>query len=50
VLPAGASAEVGEEPTVATDANAGAVVAVEVGRWNRDVTQSGTSEKHYWME
>jgi hypothetical protein len=50
VLPAGADAEVGREPTAATDANAGVVVAVEVGRWNHGGTPSGTSEEHYWME
>jgi hypothetical protein len=46
MLPAGA--EVGGEPTVAADADAGA--AVEVGRWSRDSTPSGTLEEHYWME
>jgi hypothetical protein len=50
VLPAGAGAEVGGEPTAATDTNAGAGAAVEVRRWGRGGTQSGTSEEHYWIE
>jgi hypothetical protein len=50
VLPAGAGAEVGGEPTAAVYADAGATAAVEVGRWNRGGTPSGTSEEHYQME
>jgi hypothetical protein len=50
VLPTGASAEVGGEPTATTDASAGAVAAVGLDRWSRDGTPSGTSEMHYWME
>jgi hypothetical protein len=48
VLPAGADAEVDGEPTAATDADAGA--GVEVDRWGRGGTASGTSEEHCWME
>jgi hypothetical protein len=48
VLPAGADAEVGGEPTAAVDAAGGA--GVEVDRWGRGGTPSGTSEEHYWME
>jgi hypothetical protein len=50
VLPTGAVAEVGEEPTAVVDAAAGAGAAVEVGRWSHGGTLSGTSEEHYWME
>jgi hypothetical protein len=50
VLPAGASAEVGGEPTAAADTDAGAGAAAEVGRWSRGGTPSGTSEEHYRME
>jgi hypothetical protein len=50
VLPAGASAEVSGEPTVAADVGAGAVAAVGVGRWNRGGIPFGTSEEHYRME
>jgi hypothetical protein len=50
VLPAGVDAEVGGEPTTAMDTDAGVATAVEVGRWSRGGTQSGTSEEHYWME
>jgi hypothetical protein len=38
---------VGGEPTAATDADAGAGAAVEVNRWSRGGTPSGTSEEHY---
>jgi hypothetical protein len=48
VLPTGAGAEVGGEPTAAADAETGAVV--EVGRWSCGGTPSGTSEEHYQME
>jgi hypothetical protein len=48
VLPAGADAEVGGEPTTAADVAADA--GVEVDRWGRGGTPSGTSEEHYWME
>jgi hypothetical protein len=44
VLPAGAGAEVGGEPTATADADAGA--GVKVDRWGRGGTPSGTSEKH----
>jgi hypothetical protein len=50
MLPAGASAEVGREPTIAADAGAGAVAVVGVGRWSHGGTPSGTSEEHYRME
>jgi hypothetical protein len=50
VLPAGAGAEVGGEPTTATDADASASVGVEVDRWSRGGTPSGTLEEHYRME
>jgi hypothetical protein len=43
VLPAGADAEVGGEPTAAS-------AGVEVDRWGHGGTPSGTSEEHYWME
>jgi hypothetical protein len=39
----GADAEVGGEPTAAG-------AGVEVDRWGRGGTPSGTSEEHYWME
>jgi hypothetical protein len=48
VLPASAGAEVGGEPTAATDVDAG--TGVEVDRWGHGGTPSGTSEEHYWME
>jgi hypothetical protein len=44
----GADAKVGGEPTAAANADAGA--EVEVDRWGRGGTPSGTSEAHYWME
>jgi hypothetical protein len=50
VLPTGAGAGVCGEPTAAVDADAGATAAVEVGRWSRGGTPSGTSEEHYRME
>jgi hypothetical protein len=50
VLPAGAGAEVGGEPTAAANADAGAGAAIEVGRWSRGGTPSGTSEEHCQME
>jgi hypothetical protein len=52
VLPTGAGAEVGVEPTTAADtgAGAGAVAAVGVGRWSHGGTPSGTLEEHYWTE
>jgi hypothetical protein len=50
VLPAGAGAEVGGEPTATADAGAGAAAAVRVGRCSRGGTPSGTSEEHYRME
>jgi hypothetical protein len=52
VLPAGANAEVGGEPTAVADtgAGAGAAVAVRVGRWSCGGTPPSTSEEHYRME
>jgi hypothetical protein len=52
LLPVGAGAEVGGEPTTAADAgaSAGAGPAVGVGRWSCGGTPSGTSEEHYRME
>jgi hypothetical protein len=50
VLPAGAGAEVGGEPTVAADADAGAGAAVEVDRWSHGGTPSDTSGEHYRRE
>jgi hypothetical protein len=52
VLPTGAGAEVGGEPTIVADddVGAGAGVVIEVGRWSHGGTSSGTSEEHYWME
>jgi hypothetical protein len=50
VLLAGADAEVGGEPTAAADADVGVAAAIEVGRWSRGGTSSGTSEECYWME
>jgi hypothetical protein len=52
VLPAGADAEVGREPTAVADTNAdvGTGAAVEVGRWGRGGTPSGTLEEHFRME
>jgi hypothetical protein len=50
VLPAGADAGVGREPTVAIDTGVNAAVANEVGRWGRDGTPSGTLEGHYRTE
>jgi hypothetical protein len=46
VLPAGADAEVGREPTAAADAGADG----KVGRWGHDGTPSGTLEEHYQTE
>jgi hypothetical protein len=46
----GAGTEVGGEPTAATDADAGAGVAIEGGRWSRGCTPSGISEEHYWIK
>jgi hypothetical protein len=48
VLPAGANAEVGREPTAMADT--GAAVAVRVGRWSCGGTPPSTSEEHYRME
>jgi hypothetical protein len=50
VLPMGAGAEVGWEPTAATDTGTNAAAAIRVGRWSRGGTLSGTSEEHYRME
>jgi hypothetical protein len=46
VLPAGAGAEVGGDPT----ASASAATAVGVGRWSRGGTLFGTLENQYRME
>jgi hypothetical protein len=48
VLPAGAGAEVGGEPTAAMDVAAGA--RVEVDRCSHGGTPSGTLEEHCRME
>jgi hypothetical protein len=48
VLPAGAGAEVGGEPTATTDA--GAATVDEAGRWSRDGTPPGTLEEHCQTE
>jgi hypothetical protein len=48
VLPAGAGAKVGGEPTATTDADVGA--GVEVGRWSHGGTLSGTLEERNYME
>jgi hypothetical protein len=48
VLPAGAGAEVGGEPTATADV--GASAGVKVGRWSHGGTTSGISEEHYQME
>jgi hypothetical protein len=50
VLAIGVGAEVGRESTSAADVDAGNGAAIEVGRWSRGSTPSGTSEEHYWME
>jgi hypothetical protein len=50
VLPTGAGAEVGREPTTAADAGAGAAAAVGVGRWSCGGTPSATLDEHYRME
>jgi hypothetical protein len=50
VLPAGAGADVGGELTAAADADTGAGLVIEVGRWSHGGTPSSTSEEHYWME
>jgi hypothetical protein len=42
-LPTGNGAKVGGKPTAAADADAGAGAAVEVDRWSRGGTPSGTS-------
>jgi hypothetical protein len=49
VLPAGAGAEVGREPTAMADAGVGAsaTAAVRVGRWIHGGTPFGTLEEHY---
>jgi hypothetical protein len=43
VLPVGADAEVGGEPTAAADIGAGAAAAIGVGRWSRGGTPSGAT-------
>jgi hypothetical protein len=48
VLTAGAVIMVGGEPTAVANTDAGA--AIEVGRWSRGGTPSGTLEEHYRME
>jgi hypothetical protein len=46
VLPAGAGAEMGGEPTVATDAGA----TGEAGRWDYVATPPDISGEHCWMK
>jgi hypothetical protein len=46
VLPTGAGAEVGGEPTATTNTGADAATG-EVGKWGHDGTPSGTSVEHY---
>jgi hypothetical protein len=48
MLPAGAGAEVGGEPTAAADTDAGATI--EVDKWSCGGTRSGTLGEHYRME
>jgi hypothetical protein len=50
VLPTGAGAGVGREPTTAADTGADATAAAEAGRWGRDGTPSGTLDGHYRTE
>jgi hypothetical protein len=50
VLPTGAGAVVGEEPTAAADAGVDVAVAGEVGRWSHHGTPFGTSGEHFWTE
>jgi hypothetical protein len=51
LLPIGAGAEVGREPTAAVDAGADVVAdAGEVGKWGRDGTPSSASGEHYRTE
>jgi hypothetical protein len=45
VLPAGASAKVGGEPTLAPNADTGAIV--EVDRWSCGDTPFGTLGEHF---
>jgi hypothetical protein len=41
---------VGGEPTAAADVGTGAAAIVEVDRWSRGGTPSGTLGEHFWME
>jgi hypothetical protein len=51
VLPAGAGAEVGEEPTAAAKTVVDATVdAGEAGKWGHDGALSNTSREHYRRE
>jgi hypothetical protein len=47
VLPAGADAEVGREPTASVNTDVGASASVEVDTWSRSGTPSGTLGEHY---
>jgi hypothetical protein len=47
VLPAGASTEVGGDPTVAASAGVDAAAVGEVGRWSRGGTPSSTSGEYF---
>jgi hypothetical protein len=49
VLPTGAGATVGGEPTAA-DAGADVAAVDEAGRWSHDGTPSSTLEEHYRTE
>jgi hypothetical protein len=49
VLPAGAGAEVGREPSVAADIGVD-VASGKVGRWHHGGTPSSTLEEHYRTE
>jgi hypothetical protein len=49
-LPAGADAKVDGDPTAAADADASTGATIEVGRWGRGGSPSGTSEEHCQIE
>jgi hypothetical protein len=50
VLPTGAGAKVGGEPSAAADTGADVAAIDEAGRWSRDGTLSSTLEEHYRTE
>jgi hypothetical protein len=50
VLLAGASAEVGGEPTAATDVDVDAAMTGGVDRWSHGGTPFSTSEEHFQTE